>query len=478
MSQYPQSLLFRHFAALNAVPRPSKREARVIAFVMGFGESLGLDTVRDDAGNVLIKKPATAGKEGAPAVALQAHLDMVHQQNADTNHDFETEGIDMVTEGDWVRARGTTLGADNGIGVATIMAVLSSTDVAHGPIEALFTVDEETGMTGAKALRGDWLTAPYLLNLDTEDDDELCIGCAGGVDVTIRGSMPTEPAPEGGIALRVMVRGLSGGHSGMDIAKGLGNANHLLARVLLAGEAAGVRVANFAGGTLRNAIPREAEAVVVVRDEASFRERAAFAKTQIAAEYATTDPQFELLVESPPGPAPVRVLTQEPQAKLLRAILTCPSGIHRMSPEVPGLVQTSNNLARVTIAEGGYEVLCLTRGSVDSEKDHHARMIAGLFETLGAAVETGGEYPGWAPRPGSELLATMRALYEKRFGESPKVNVVHAGLECGIIGAAYPEMEMVSFGPNIRGAHSPDERVQISSVEKFWGYLVAVLAAL
>ena len=471
-------LVLDHFARLNAVPRPSKREERVVAFVTGFGESLGLDTRRDDIGNVLIKKPASPGKEDAPAVAMQAHLDMVHQQNVGNGHDFDSEGIKMRREGDWIRAEGTTLGADNGLGVAAIMAVLSSDDLVHGPIEALFTVDEETGMTGAKALSPDWLTAPYLLNLDTEEDDELCIGCAGGVDVTVAGKFALEPAAAGATALTVEISGLNGGHSGMDIDKGLANANHLLARLLLAGEDAGLQLVDLDGGSLRNAIPREAHATVLVLQEDAFRQNLRDAAEHIRAEYVSTDPELAIAVEAAPAPHPVLCVGQALQPRLLRALAATPSGIYRMSPDVPGLVQTSNNLARVRVGEGDYEVLCLTRGSVDSEKEHFARVIGGLYEVIGGEYVLSGEYPGWAPKPGSELLTTMRRVYERRFGESPRVSVVHAGLECGIIGAKYPGMEMVSFGPNILGAHSPDERAQVSSVEKFWGYLVAALAEL
>ncbi len=472
----PDTSIFRHFAKLNAVPRPSKHEERVIEFMVRFGESLHLPTERDAVGNVLIRKPASPGREGRPTVALQSHLDMVHQQNAGTGFDFATEGIQMRREGDWVQAEGTTLGADNGIGVATMMSVLAAADLAHGPLECLFTVDEETGMTGAKGLQPGWLKAKYLLNLDTEDDDELTIGCAGGVDVTARGKYVVESSDKRLSGLRVTVKGLSGGHSGMDIHKGLGNANQLLVRLLLAGEAAGLRLASFEGGSLRNALAREACAVISVTDEAHFRKLTAFAKTSITAEYAGTDPNLEILIEA--IDVPEHVLPEEFQRRLLRTLQATPHGIWRMSPTVPNLVQTSNNLARVCIADGSYEVLCLTRSAVDSERDAEAAAIMGLYEMIGADVSTSGDYPGWAPRAQSGLLDKMRDLYTERFGESPNVNVVHAGLECGIIGAVYPKMEMVSFGPNIRGAHSPDERVQVSSVDRFWGYLQAVLAAL
>ena len=472
----PDTPVFRHFAALNAVPRASKQEEQVIAFAVGFGESLGLETLRDEVGNVLIRKPATAGCEDAPVVALQAHLDMVHQQNEGTGFDFAREGIQMQRTGDWVTAAGTTLGADNGIGVAAILAVLEADDLPHGPLEALFTVDEETGMTGAKALRSDWLRARYLLNLDTEDDDELTIGCAGGVDVTARGEYVIEASAFPLQGLRVSVRGLTGGHSGADIHLGRGNANALLVRLLVAGESAGMRIGDLAGGSLRNALAREATAQIAVRDRGEFRELTAAAKTAIGAEYAGTDPG--LAIEIADAAAPTLLVPTDRQSALLRVLQACPHGIYRMSPGVPGLVQTSNNLARVRIAEGSWEALCLTRSSVDSEKWAAVAVLEGLFALAGATVETGGDYPGWAPRSDSQLLRVMRERYVASFGTEPKVNAVHAGLECGLIGARYPGLEMVSFGPNIRGAHSPDERVQVSSVAKFWDYLVDALGAL
>lgn len=469
--------VWRHFAELNAVPRASKREERVRAFALRFGESLGLETREDPAGNVIIRKPATPGREDRPVVLLQGHLDMVHQKNAETDFDFDRAGIRMRTDGEWVSADGTTLGADNGVGVAMIMAVLADGgDVAHPPLEALFTVDEETGMTGAKGLEPGVLQARYMLNLDTEDDRELTIGCAGGIDVTARGTYLPGLAAPGAHGLRLRVRGLSGGHSGMDVHRGLGNANKILCRLLLALEDAGVRVAEVDGGGLRNAIPREATALVAATDAAHVREQLAFAKTAIEAEYATTDPGLRIDVAD--AEAPARVMSADDQRALLRAVHACPNGIYRMSPEVDGLVQTSNNLARWTVAGGNWEVLCLTRSSVDSEKLDEAGAIRGVFELVGGDVEYSGDYPGWTPRPDSELLRAMRAVYERRFGEAPLVEACHAGLECGLVGAKYPGMEMISFGPNIRGAHSPDERVEVASVARVWGYLAEALGEL
>ena len=477
--QLQPSTLWSHFADLNEVPRPSKKEERVIAFMKAFGEGLNLETVVDDAGNVIIRKPGTAGKEDHAPVVLQSHLDMVHQKNADTDFDFATEGIRMLVEGDWVRADGTTLGADNGIGVAAIMALLSSKDIPHPPLEALFTIDEETGMTGAMALQGGMLEGKMLLNLDTEDDDELTIGCAGGVDVTATGQYPTEDVPEGRSAFTLSVTGLTGGHSGMDIHLGRGNGNKLMNRLLYAGSHKfGLRVAMIDGGGLRNAIPRESFATILVPDSQEDTLRTWIAEQQaiLQEEHRTTDPDLTLGLEAISLPS--SVLSRDFQYDLLRSVYACPNGIYRMSPEVEGLVNTSNNLARVVVKDGEYTMMCLTRSSVESEKMDLAEAIRSTFELIGADVTFTGSYPGWAPRPDAAIISLMSDLYKEMFQEDPHVNACHAGLECGILGTNYPAMEMISFGPNIRGAHSPDEKVQISSVQKFWGFLTETLARL
>lgn len=471
--------VWNHFSDLNAVPRPSKKEERVIAFMRKFGEDLGLETYVDEVGNVIIKKPASPGMEDRPVVALQSHLDMVHQKNGDTVFDFEEQGIEMIVEGDWVRANGTTLGADNGIGVAAIMAVLAAIEMAHPPIEALFTIDEETGMTGALELKGGLLSAKYMLNLDTEDDDELTIGCAGGVDVTGQGQYIEEEVSEDLKAFRLLIKGLTGGHSGMDIHKGRGNANKLMNRFLLkASRTCGLRVVSIDGGGLRNAIPRESVAVVAVPEASASAFQALLEefRQMVKAEYQTTDPELVVVCEA--SEAPSRVLASDFQANLLRALQALPNGIYRMSPDIKDLVQTSNNLARVLVENGEFKVLCLTRSSVDTEKWDEAEAIRSALELAGAEVEFSGTYPGWTPMPDSDLVHLMSELYEKRFGQSAHVNACHAGLECGILGTNYPEMEMISFGPNIRAAHSPDEKVQISSVQKFWGFLVDTLGKL
>lgn len=470
----PQALWTR-FVELNAIPRASKKEQRAVAFVKEFGERLGLETLQDAVGNVIIRKPATAGMEGRAPIVMQGHLDMVHQKNAGTDFDFDTQGIDMLVDGDWVKARGTTLGADNGIGVAATLAVLASEDIPHPAIEALFTVNEENGMTGALGLEGGLLSGRFLLNLDTEDDTELTIGCAGAVNVSARGSYSQEPCRAQETSYRIGVRGLTGGHSGMDIHLGRANANKLLARLLLAAEPLDVRIASIDAGGLRNAIPREGFALVTIDRERAgdFEALVAAEANALAVEYAATDPKFELVLE--PCDRPESRLGADFQATLLRAIRACPSGIHRLSPAIPDLVQSSNNLARVWVENGHYETLCLTRGSVDSEKMDLARTVGGAFELAGAEIEYSGAYPGWAPQPDSDIVRLMSALYEEVFGRQPDVKACHAGLECGIIGQNYPAMQMISFGPNIRGAHSPDERVQVSSVQKFWGYLMEAL---
>lgn len=483
MSQAVRSLqptsLWNAFANLNEVPRPSKKEARVTAFAAAFGRSLGLETLTDDVGNVLIRKPGTAGREARPTVVLQSHLDMVCQKNSGTHFDFDSEGIRMLVEGDWVSAEGTTLGADNGIGVAAIMAILQSSDLAHPPLEALFTIDEETGMTGAKQLRPDWLKGRVLLNLDTEEDTELTIGCAGGVDVSTAANYAPQPVPAGWTAWQISVRGLTGGHSGMDIHLGRGNANKLMNRLIhLAGEVCGARLASVDGGGLRNAIPRESTAVLVLPADAAAGcvSRLEAEAGSMRREYSLTDPNLAVSITGCAVPA--GLLPPATQQALLSVLDGVPSGIWRMSPAISGLVQTSNNLARVLAGEGQIQIQCLARSSVDSERHELARSICSVFATLGGAAVTAGDYPGWQPEPESGIVKLMTATYQELFGGTPHVAACHAGLECGIIGAHYPGMEMISFGPNIRGAHSPDEKVQISSVSKFWHFLTQVLARL
>ena len=469
-------ILWNKFADLNEVPRPSKKEERVIEFMKNFGNKLKLETIVDNVGNVIIRKQATSGMEDRKAVVLQSHLDMVHQKNNSTQFDFDTQGIEMYVDGDWVRARGTTLGADNGIGVATIMAILESDSIAHPAIEALFTIDEETGMTGAKGLEPGLLQGEILLNLDTEEDDEIGIGCAGGVDVTATRRYNEEETSEGMSAFKITLNGLQGGHSGMDIIKGLGNANKLMNRLLYnASENFGIHIAEINGGGLRNAIPRESEAIVLVDD---FQIKAFESELEnefeaIKAEFLNLEPNINLTVEK--VEVPTKVMAMETQEILLKTIYAAHNGVFRMSPEIEGLVETSNNIAKVEVKSGKVNIKCLSRSSVETSKDDLTNALRAVFELAGFEVSLSGDYPGWAPNRDSDILKVLDNLYTKLFNEKADVAACHAGLECGIIGSHYPEMDMISFGPTIRGAHSPDERASISSSQKYWEFVLEIL---
>ncbi|MDO6674658.1 aminoacyl-histidine dipeptidase [Tenacibaculum sp. 1_MG-2023] len=468
--------VWKNFADLNAVPRPSKKEERVIQFMVDFGKNLNLETMVDNVGNVIIRKPASTGMEDRKTVVMQSHLDMVHQKNTDTVFDFDTEGIKMFVDGDWVKADGTTLGADNGLGVAAIMGVLESTDIAHPAIEALFTIDEETGMTGAMGLEGGLLQGEILLNLDTEEDDEIGMGCAGGVDVTATRSYNEETTPENTIAYEISVTGLNGGHSGMDIIKGLGNANKIMNRLLFDGFTNfGLRVAEINGGSLRNAIPRESFSTVVI--DAVSKEPFLFEIHElinnIKAEFSTLEPN--LTIELKEVDTPKTVMDLGVQEGLIKAIYAALNGVYRMSPDIDGLVETSNNIARIIVKDGAIKIGCLTRSSSETNKWDLANSLRSSFELAGFDVEFSGSYPGWLPNVNSEILKTVTKLYEELHNDKPHVAACHAGLECGILGQNYPEMDMVSFGPNIKGAHSPDERAQISSTQKFWKFLLEIL---
>ncbi len=471
----PQQL-WNKFADLNAIPRASKKEEQVIQFMKAFGENLGLETIVDEVGNVIIKKPATAGFENRTTVVMQSHLDMVHQKNNDTEFDFNTQGIEMYVQGDWVRAKGTTLGADNGLGVATIMAILESTDIPHPAIEALFTIDEETGMTGAQGLKGGLLTGGILLNLDTEEDDEIGVGCAGGIDVTATRTYNEEETPEFKIGFAIKVKGLQGGHSGMQIHEGLGNANKIMNRLLFDGfENFGLRISEIDGGSLRNAIPRESSAIVAIdamHEETFVTETLELAQA-IKVELKTMEPDLEIEVFK--IETPKMIMDLGVQEGLTRAIYAAQNGVYRMSADIPGLVETSNNLARVEVKNGEIKIACLTRSSVESSKMDLANTLRATFELTGCEVELTGDYPGWTPNMESPILKIMTQLYEDLNGEQPHVAACHAGLECGILGQNYPKMDMISFGPNIKGAHSPDERAQISSVKKYWKFVLEIL---
>lgn len=480
MSQEVRNLepkqLWNKFADLNAVPRPSKKEERVIAFMMEFGQNLGLETIKDEVGNVIIKKPASAGMENRKTIVMQSHLDMVHQKNNDTVFDFDTQGIEMYVDGDWVRAKGTTLGADNGLGVATIMAILESKDIKHPAIEALFTIDEETGMTGAMGLKGGLLNGEILLNLDTEEDDEIDIGCAGGVDVTAVRSYNEEDVPEGSVGYTITVKGLNGGHSGMDIDKGLGNANKIMNRLLFDGfENFGLQIAEINGGSLRNAIPRESVAKVIIAE--MYDEAFVFDMQEIINdikfEYKTTEQN--LTIEIVKSELPSKVMDLGVQEGLLRAIYAAHNGVYRMSADMENLVETSNNIARVIVKDGEISIQNLTRSSVESSKFDLANALRSAFELFGCEVTFAGSYPGWTPNVKSEILDVLTSIYEKQNGSKPHVVACHAGLECGILGTNYPDMDMISFGPTIKGAHSPDERASISSAQKYWKFVLEIL---
>lgn len=468
--------IWENFSKLNEVPRASKKETRVIKFIEDFGKSLNLNTYTDKVGNVIIKKPATKGMENKAVVALQSHLDMVHQKNSDTVFDFETQGIKMYVDGDWVKAEGTTLGADNGIGVASIMGLLASTTIPHPPLEALFTIDEETGMTGAINLQPGLLDAEMMLNLDTEEDNELTIGCAGGIDVTANGSY-TEVAPsKDSIPIAINLKGLTGGHSGMDIHKGRGNANKLMNRLLLSiAQEIKMEIASIDGGSLRNAIPRESKAIICISkaQKAEFDQMFTAITNILKEENNITDPA--MTVDCTEIELPVKLMDNKASEQFLKAVSVCPNGIYRMSAAIKDLVQSSNNLARIELSNGSYCVKCLTRSSVNTEKMEVAQAVRSAFELIGAQVEYGGSYPGWTPNPNSTIVKLMSELYVKMFNEKPNVNACHAGLECGILNGPYPKIEMISFGPTIHGAHSPDEKVSISSVQKYWKYLLETL---
>ena len=468
--------LWNKFADLNAVPRPSKKEDRVIEFMKNFGNSLGLETFEDEIRNVIIRKPATSGMENRKPIVLQGHLDMVCQKNNDTNFDFDTQGIDMYVDGDWVRARGTTLGADNGLGVAMMMAILESKEIKHPAIDALFTIDEETGMTGALNLKGGILKGEILLNMDTEEDDEIGIGCAGGIDVTANRSYNEEETPEGSVGYTITVKGLNGGHSGMDIHKGLGNANKIMNRLLFDGfENFGLQIAEISGGSLRNAIPRESNAKVIV---ASMYDEAFVFDMQemiadIQAEFKTMEPN--LTVEIVKSDLPSKVMDLGVQEGLLRGIYAAHNGVYRMTADIKDLVETSNNIARVIVKEGEITIQNLTRSSVESSKFDLANALRSAYELFGCEVTLAGSYPGWTPNVNSEILDLLVTIYEKQNGTKPNVAACHAGLECGILGTNYPDMDMISFGPTIHGAHSPDERACISSSQKFWKFVLEIL---
>ena len=468
--------LWNKFADLNAVPRPSKKEERIIEFIKAFGNSLGLETFEDQIRNVIIRKPATPGMENRKSIVLQSHLDMVHQKNNDTVFDFDVQGIEMFVDNDWIKAKGTTLGADNGIGVATIMAILESDTIPHPAIEALFTIDEETGMTGALNLKAGILKGSILLNLDTEQDDEIDIGCAGGIDVTAIGNYQMEELPADYSAWRISVKGLNGGHSGMDIHKGLGNANKIMNRLLYKGfELFGLAVSEINGGSLRNAIPRESESIIILPKNKINDFNTAFEQLikDIKFELKTTEPTLQIGLQE--VPLPNLIMNSVSQIQLINAIYSVANGVYRMSADIDNLVETSNNLARVIVKDGKIFIACLTRSSIESSKMDLAQALEANFKMANLQVSFSGSYPGWTPTVSSPILKVLTSVYEQLHQKKPKVVACHAGLECGILGKNYPNMDMISFGTTILGAHSPDERVSISSVQKYWRFVLEIL---
>ncbi len=471
----PQNV-WKNFYALTQIPRPSKHEAKVVAYLKDFGEKLGLETIVDETGNVIIRKPATKGMENRAGVILQGHVDMVPQKNNAKKHDFTKDPIETIIDGDWVRANETTLGADNGMGCAAAMAVLESKDIAHGPIECLFTVDEETGMTGANHLKAGVLNGKILINMDSETEGELYVGCAGGVDVNINKSYKEVPAPEGYEAYKVCVGGLNGGHSGMDINIGRANANKLLVRFLNRyNYKYNYELVEIEGGNMRNAIPREAYAIIMVpRAEAkTLKAEVANYQNIYREEFKVTEKNLSFTVEKVKK-APTMVVPHKTAVNIIKATFVCPNGVVRMSDSMPGLVETSNNLAIIEVKGGKFSVKCLTRSSVNSAKEGTMFKIGTVFDLIGAKAEFTGEYPGWNPNMESPIMNTMKTCYKKLYKKEPKIMAIHAGLECGLFGSVY-DWDMVSFGPTIEHPHSPDERVNIESVGRFWNLLVEVL---
>ena len=459
--------VFKYFAEICQVPRPSKKEEKIIAYLKAFGEKHNLETKVDEAGNVLIKKPATPGKENLQTVILQSHVDMVCEKNNDVEHDFLVDPIETEIDGEWMKAKGTTLGADNGIGVATELAILADDTIEHGPLECLFTVDEETGLTGAFALKEGFMNGDILLNLDSEDEGELFIGCAGGID-----------SVAGYFFFKVEVKGLKGGHSGGDIHLGRGNANKILNRFLSKMIAKyDLYLCEINGGNLRNAIPREAYAVCAVPEDAKHDVRADLNifTAEIENELAVTEPDLKLVLES--ETPRTKAIDQDTTARLLKALYAVPHGVYAMSQDIPGLVETSTNLASVKMKpENIIRIETSQRSSILSARDDMANTVRAAFQLAGATVTFGDGYPGWKPNPHSAILEVAAASYKRLFGVDAQVKAIHAGLECGLFLDKYPSLDMISFGPTLTGVHSPDERMHIPSVDKFWRHLLDVLA--
>jgi dipeptidase D len=468
--------VFEMFARINAIPRPSKREEKMISFLKDFGESLGLETKVDETGNVLIRKPATPGMEQKPTVILQSHMDMVCEKNNDVDFDFDTDAIQTYVDGEWMKAKGTTLGADDGIGCAMEMAILADNTIKHGPLECVFTRDEETGLTGAEGMQPGFMTGQMLINLDSEDEGELFVSCAGGCRTTATFRFTPEVAPADAFFLQLTIKGLTGGHSGDDIDKKRANANKLLARYLYDGmKAWGLRLSDIQAGGLHNAIPREAACLVCIPNK--YKEQARVKWNIFAAEvqeeFCTTEPTMEFLLESAEPAA--TVLPADVNCRLISALQAVDNGVYAMSQDI-ALVETSSNLASIRQTEPGVIFINSSqRSSLMSNRHNMAHTVAAVFELAGAEVEIGEGYPGWAMNPKSEILRIAREQYVRLFQKEPVVRGIHAGLECGLFSEKYPGLDMVSFGPTLRGVHSPDERLLIPTVDMVWRHLLAIL---
>lgn len=469
--------VWKYFAEISRIPRCSGNEAAVSRYVLGVAGRLGLEARADDVGNVVAAKPASPGRNHVRGVVLQGHLDMVCEKNKDKVHDFSKDPIEIVRRGDVLMADGTTLGADNGIGVAMCLAIMEDRSLTHGPLEFLFTVDEERGLTGAKSLRSDFLRGRTLLNLDSEEEGAFYVGCAGGRDTLGSWKVEFDPAPAGTAAGMLRVTGLRGGHSGLEIDKGRGNAIKIINRVLTGLSPLGIRIASLDGGNKRNAIPREAEARFFLAPRAWDQARAIVARCNdtIRAELASVDPGLEISIEELKGVRRGKVLRAAVQKRILKTLAALPHGVIRMSPDIPGLVETSTNLAMITTGRKAVSVATSQRSSVASEIEEICGTVASVLELGGAEIESPEGYPGWKPNLESEILRIARETYKSLYGKEPEVKAVHAGLECGIIGEKFPGMDMVSMGPSYEGVHSPEEKIHIDSVERFWDYLLALL---
>ena len=466
-------LVWHHFEEICKYPRPSKKEEKIAGYVFSVGKRLGLQTEKDKFGNILIRKPATPGKENLKTVVLQSHIDMVCEKNRDVEHDFDTDPIQPYIDGDWLKAKGTTLGADNGIGAAVALAVLESNDIEHGPIECLFTLDEETGLTGASSLKKGWLKADILINMDSEEIGILFIGCSGGKDTHARFKAKLEKSPKNYSSIEIKVAGLKGGHSGLDIQTGRGNAVKILNRAIWTySQKNKIRLAEINGGSKHNAIPREAFAVVAVpkKDEKKLKKFVVKYNDTVKAEYATVEP--DLVVSAEKHAMTEKFMDEKTQRRLVNALYAVPHGVTKMSNDVPGLVETSNNLAVVETIKKNIKIITSQRSSVASENEDITSMVTSVFLLAGADVSYGDGYPGWKPDLSSDILKVFKFTFTQMYGKEPEVTALHAGLECGIIKEKYPKMDMISFGPTMLGVHSPDEKLKISTVPEFWKQLV------